>query len=479
MTSQDLLSTDIFFPKSKYEREEEYRTQDTIFNGIPFWCNNNGNRIDCCFNHIIGLPQKNGIEHPIYDYEVELLDVIERYQHLWCKKARGIGFTTFLIRYLAWKALVSDELANKSVFIIAGTREDFGNEIKTKMEQLFPEEYRYVIHDSKYTQTYINNTRFKVFPSRNLKDMRGFTDVAYLFIDEADYFAPKEQADIKYVIKAYEEKSKGKIIMVSTAGESGGLFESIENDPNSDFYKHYMLVDKGRDKIFDDEFLKIQKERDPAFFAREYEGKYGYGMGNVFLPHEIEQAITTEQYEVNTSCVISMGIDPGFGSSRFGICILQLQYNRLQVLRAEEHDRPSYERMIDYVNRLNYQYRPAKIFVDGAKPDFIKSLKGQLGETTDYEKLQEMAKKEKVDPDFKMKVCPVSFNEWGRELLGRFQHFVSKNWFLIPNSNIELINQMRMAKFKDNGNLDKEETTSNNTYDVFDAVRLALKSFSV
>jgi hypothetical protein len=24
---------------------------------------------DCCFNHIIGLPQKNGVHKPLYDYE--------------------------------------------------------------------------------------------------------------------------------------------------------------------------------------------------------------------------------------------------------------------------------------------------------------------------------------------------------------------------------------------------------------------------
>jgi hypothetical protein len=24
---------------------------------------------DCCFNHIIGLPQKDGVDKPMYDYE--------------------------------------------------------------------------------------------------------------------------------------------------------------------------------------------------------------------------------------------------------------------------------------------------------------------------------------------------------------------------------------------------------------------------
>ena len=490
MTNQDLLSTEIFFPKSKYEKEIVDTSIANEFIGLPFWCNTSGSD-NCCFNHKIGLPQKNGITHPIYDYEIDFKEKIEQYQHIWVKKARGIGATTFLIRYLAWKALSTNELENRDIFIIAGTREDFGNEIKVRIEQLFPEQYRSVVHDSKYTLTYINKTRFKVFPSKNLKDMRGYTDVSYLFIDEADYFEPREQAQIKYVIKSYEEKSKGKIIMVSTAGESGGLFESIENDPNSDFYKHYMLVDKGKGKIFDDVFLEDQKTRDPAFYKREYEGQYGYGLGNVFLPYEIEDAIvqlTDEQalkdeegkilgYKVNPSCEISMGIDPGFGSSKFGITILMLEDNIFKVCYAKEWDRPSYENMVSLVARLHYTYKPRKIYVDAAKPDFIKSLKVELNETTNFEKVMEDAKREKVDYEHRMKVCPIAFNEHGKELLGRFQHVVSKKWFSIPNSCTQLITQMRMAKFKDNGNLDKEDTTSNNTYDVFDSTRLALRMF--
>jgi hypothetical protein len=29
---------------------------------------------ECCFNHIIGLPQKNGIDKPLYDYEKIIFD---------------------------------------------------------------------------------------------------------------------------------------------------------------------------------------------------------------------------------------------------------------------------------------------------------------------------------------------------------------------------------------------------------------------
>src|SRR6185503_15664360 len=469
------------FEEDEHKQEEQIDYQQ--FKDLPFYCGDTEKltRDNCCFNHKISLPVKNGITHPIYDYEDELKRLIETNQHLWCKKARGIGATEFIIRYLAYLALCTTSLDNKSVFIIAGTREEFANEIKERMEALFPEEYKAVLHDSKYTETYIKKTKFKVFPSKNLKDMRGYVDVAYLFIDETDYFNPKEQRDIKYVIKSYEEKSKGKIIMVSTAGEAGGLFEQIENDPNSDFYKHYMLVDKGRGKIFDDHFLEDQKIKDPGFFGREYEGIYGYGLGNIFLHHEIEAAcaIKYDPTHINHACPIAMGIDPGFGSSKFGFCILMLEDDIIKVVYAKEFERPSYEDMLSLAVQLRGQYKPQKIYVDGAKPDFIKSLKVQVREPSDYDRIIAQATHDKVDIEYRMKVVPINFNEYGKELLGRAQNVVSKGWFAVsPITHKELVTQMRMARAKENGNLDKEET-ANSTYDVFDAFRLALKMFNM
>jgi hypothetical protein len=32
---------------------------------------------DCCFNHIIGLPQKEGIDKPLYDYEQIIFDSLD------------------------------------------------------------------------------------------------------------------------------------------------------------------------------------------------------------------------------------------------------------------------------------------------------------------------------------------------------------------------------------------------------------------
>jgi hypothetical protein len=455
----------------------EYLDVNNPFLGKPFYCNDisfDGIR-DCCFNHMIGMPKKNDEMHPLYDYELEFKDVIENNQHVWTKKARGIGATTFLTRYLGWLAVSSNQLKDKAIFIIAGTREEFANVIKKKIEKLFDIKYKHLIRDSKYTECYINDVWLKVFPTKNLDDVRGYTDVAYLFIDEGDSFKPLEREQLLFVVKAYQEKSRGKIILVGTAGPSGGLFETIENDPKSVFYKHRMLVDKGRGKIFDDKFLDEQKESDPAFYAREYEGKYGYGLGNVFLYEEIEQCLTDEIALPNDSCSVSIGIDPGFGSSKFAITVLQLEDNVLKVIYAQQFDKASYEAMITKVTQLRYKYKPQKIYVDKANPEFIKSLKTQFNETQNYEQIIEQADRDKVNYEHRMFVCPVSFNEKGSELLNRFRHVVSKGWMRIHTDHIALLTDMRQACFKDNANLDKTKTDS--TFDLLDSTRLALMMF--
>jgi hypothetical protein len=72
----------------------------------PFWICNVGEHKDedirmngdCCFNHIIGLPQKDVIDKRLYDYEKIVFDYLVTHdgnassygKHLWMKKATGL-----------------------------------------------------------------------------------------------------------------------------------------------------------------------------------------------------------------------------------------------------------------------------------------------------------------------------------------------------------------------------------------------------
>ena len=173
------------------------------------------------------------------------------------------------------------------------------------MEDLFLPRFPNVVFDSKYTELWINKTWIKVMPTKNIKDVRGYMDVAYLFIDEADHFDKSIQEELEPAITAYEEKSKGKTIMVSTPNRPDGLFERIEKDPNSKYKKLFLGYELGLGKIYDPEYI-AQKKLEPEF-EREYNFKYLGLVGNLFSPSQIDKAIELgEQFKhmpLNPYCI--------------------------------------------------------------------------------------------------------------------------------------------------------------------------------
>jgi hypothetical protein len=437
--------------------QEQHRKEDIKTNG------------DCCFNHIIGLPVKNGKEYPFFDYEELIFNTIEANQNIWIKKARGLGVTTFLIRYLAWKILTSSQLDGQSIFIISGTREEFANYVKKKMEQLFERRFPDLVLDSKYTELMLKKTWIKVMPTKNIKDVRGYMDAAYLFIDEADYFDKKEQEELEPAIMAYEEKSKGKTIMVSTPNAPDGLFEGIEKDKNSKYKKLFLDYTYGLDKIYDREYI-ARKKLEPEF-EREYNLKYLGKIGNVFNIREIDLAIEMgKNYDPNKNnemCQKSIGIDPAFGSSAFGIVVTQWQDQQIQILHADEYQRPDFNEMLDLFWSLYERYHPVnKIYIDGANPSFIKSLKIMLGDRSNYETVP----KERWRY---MKVQSVNFATRHKAMLGHSKLLLEKGYIAINDKFDKLITSLRTAVATEN-TLDKEATSYN---DIFDSFRLALEYY--
>ena len=82
-----------------------------------------------------------------------------------------------------------------------------------------------------------------------------------------------------------------------------------------------------------------------------------------------------------------MGIDPAYGSSAFGIVVTAWADGIVKILFAEEYHRPDYNEMLSTVYGLMSKYDVDAVYVDGANPSFIKSLKLQIGEEADYDKV--------------------------------------------------------------------------------------------
>jgi hypothetical protein len=134
--------------------------------------------------------------------------------------------------------------------------------------------------------------------------------------------------------------------------------------------------------------------------------------------------------------------------------------------------------MLSLVYGLISKYQVDKIYIDGANPSLIKSLKLQIGEEADYDKVIARYKAEGFGAENAtkdMKIVPVNFNKEHKAMLGHCKMILEQDPGKIAINRVfdKLITALRTAVDND-GTLDKESTSYN---DIFDAFRLALKFY--
>jgi hypothetical protein len=454
-----------------------------IFTGKPFWISDNEkheleNLItggQCCFNHIISLPQKNGIVHPIYDYELDVIDKIENHRNIWIKKASGIGATELILRYLTWKILVSNDLEYKSIFIVSGTFVHHANELKLRMQNLFRQKFPLLQLDSKFTDLWIKNTNVKIFPSRNVKDLRGYTDVSYLFIDEADFFEDSVISELQHAITRYEEKSNCTTIMVSTPNAPDGLFHSIETDPNSKYHKIILDYTVGLGKIYDPE--EIKKKMQEVEFDREYGGFYLGRVGNIFTKQQIDNCIelgedyNTDKIPVSLYTLKSVGVDFGFSSSSTAIVTLEhikTERDIIRVVDCELIEKGDPNQIVNLCWNIwqRSNYMNCVFFIDGSSRAMVNLLKIKWDESLNWETNEELS------PEL-VRIISVNFNTNHKQMLGNLHAVISKGYLAIDPKYDKLLTSLRTA-YANELTLDKNQTSYN---DLLDGLRLALKAF--
>jgi hypothetical protein len=412
---------------------EEHKQQDINTNG------------DCCFNHIIGLPQKDGNDKPLYDYEEIIFDALvtedgntnsHDNKHLWIKKATGLGISEFMLRFMAWLCLKDNSLAGSQMCIVTGPRIDLAIALIDRMKNLFVgKSLTNTSFDTKETVIDLNNVKIEAFPSHHLDAMRGLPNVSFILLDEADFFPPGQQQDARDVSERYIAKSNPYIVMVSTPNAPDGLFERIEIEAEDIcLYKRIFLdYTYGIGKIYTAE--EIEKAKQSPSFEREYNLKYLGKIDNVFHTKDIEAAIEKgRKHDPDAFNPLlyptskSMGIDPACGNSAFGIVVTQFVDGIVQILHAEEYHRPDYNEMQSTVYGLMSKYDVDKVYIDGANPSFIKSLKLQIGEEADYDKVIARYRSEGLgDATKDMRIVPVNFNTEHKAMLGHCKMILENN----------------------------------------------------
>jgi hypothetical protein len=124
----------------------------------------------CCFNHTVSLPQKDGIDKPLYDYQKIIFDSLttkdsntNSSKHLWIKKATGLGISEFMLRFMAWLCLKDKALSGSQMCIVTGPRIDLAIALIDRMKRLFRGK-GLVSFDTKETVIEINGVKIEAFP---------------------------------------------------------------------------------------------------------------------------------------------------------------------------------------------------------------------------------------------------------------------------------------------------------------------------
>jgi DNA-binding Lrp family transcriptional regulator len=277
--------------------------------------------------------------------------------------------------------------------------------------------------------------------------------------------------DIFIYIKQLEQAAASFVLFVRKGAEDTCLYKRL-----------FMDYTYGIGKIYTAE--EIEKAKRSPSFEREYNLKYLGKIGNVFHTKDIEAAIekgkkyNPDNYS-NAFTSRSMGIDPAYGSSAFGIVVTEWADGIVQIMHAEEYHRPDYNEMLSLVYGLMSKYNIDSVYVDGANPSFIRSLKLQIGEDADYDRVIARYKAEGLGDSWTkdMRIIPVNFGKEHKAMLGHCKMILEKDGGRIainPDRFDKLITALRTAVDND-GTLDKEATSYN---DIFDAFRLALKFYS-
>jgi hypothetical protein len=213
---------------------------------------------------------------------------------------------------------------------------------------------------------------------------------------------------------------------------------------------------------------EIEKVKASPSFEREYNLKYLGKIGNVFCTKDIEAAIekgrkyNSDAFNPFYFTSKSMDIDPAWGSSAFGIVVTQWVDGIVQIIHAEEYRRPDYNEMLSVVYRLISKYDVDKVYIDGANPSFIRSLKLQIGEDPDYDKVIARYRSEGLGSENNwskdMRIVPVNFNKEHKAMLGHCKMILEHDGGRIAiNSDRfdKLVTALRTAVDND-GTLDKE-----------------------
>jgi hypothetical protein len=474
-----------------YEKENEilYSNQLEVLKNVPFyiWDEDHANLQvtpgSCsCFNHQIGLPSKDNHSMPMLPYQEMLHDKLINHKLIWIKKARGIGVSEFILRWIAY-CCFNVFPAGSRVCIIVGNRISLAEDLIARLKGLFDKVAPGLYDRTNSTEAVINNVVVSAFPSYHSEAMRGLVNTKLILSDETDYYPSFQQREVRAVLEGYLAKpnSSPQILLVSTPKDPLGLMAHIENEVDSLYEKIFLDYKYGLEgpyPIYSKEQIEIAK-KSPEF-GREYQGLYSGVVGNTFLSSSIKRSVelgSNLHTDINRMATHVAGVDPGF--THFGLTVLELSDNIIKVVSANQYDKTHDSVMVEKIATLHGSYNLQCINVDGANPTFITAMKDRLGEDSNWHRIHDTmarCKREGFELNNYMRVCPVNFNEDGKFMLQHLKRLLDHDPSVLAiNSKYDKLIVGLRSTISEEYKMDKSQPYN----DLVDSCRLAAKFFEL
>ena len=231
----------------------------------------------------------------------------------------------------------------------------------------------------------------------------------------------------------------GSMIIETIPGDpKGRIFEMYQQYNDKEWktgaFKVYEITadDGVRAGIITPEFLEGERTRLGIMYPRYYQARFMQGAGNIF-PYDLLKQCFTEYSLAAGDGYKGIGIDPAYGSSKFGIVAGERINGTIYIKQAEQFERASPSAMLERLVIQAPMYSK-NLAVDSAHPGLITDLK-----------------------DKGMSVRAVEFNKKLSEMTIKAAEAVKTQRVKIHPTLRELISQLTAATFNEKGHPDKKK----------------------
>lgn len=135
-------------------------------------------------------------------------------------------------------------------------------------------------------------------PSKRVKDLRGLSDVKFIFIDEIDHLDESDAREILPITESLRVKADAKILIGSTPGRLGSILHSLYLEPAETCRYHRIFIpyQAALGSLLSQEEIEEARRMGQWSFSHEFELKWGFGdSGNLFPPDDIAKSISLAQ----------------------------------------------------------------------------------------------------------------------------------------------------------------------------------------